>query len=103
MLVRLLYASRSVDGIDAAFIDDIQARSHAYNAEHGITGILCACQVGGVFLQALEGSRAAENRLYANIVRDGRHGEVTVLEYAEISQRSFSAWRMGRVDLRRST
>jgi hypothetical protein len=101
MLVRLLYASRSVDGIDAAFIDDIQARSHAYNAEHGITGILCACQVGGVFLQALEGSRAAVNQLYANIVRDRRHGEVTVLEYAEISQRSFSAWRMGRVDLNR--
>ena len=41
------------------------------------------------------------NQLYANIVRDPRHSDVTLLEYAEIDERSFSAWRMGRVDLNR--
>jgi len=101
MLVRLLYASRAVDGIDTSFIDDILSRSHTLNLEHGITGILCACQTGGVFLQALEGAREAVNQLYANIVRDPRHSDVMLLDYAEIDERSFSAWRMGRVDLNR--
>jgi hypothetical protein len=101
MLVRLIYASRAVDGIDTNFIDDILSRSHALNLEHGITGILCACQTGGVFLQALEGARDVVNQLYANIMRDPRHSDATLLEYAEIDERSFSAWRMGRVDLNR--
>lgn len=101
MLVRLLYASRAVDGIDTSFIDDILSRSHGLNFEHGITGILCACQAGGVFLQALEGARDAVNRLYGNIVRDPRHRDVMLLDYSEIDERSFSAWRMGRVDLNR--
>jgi len=101
MLVRLLYASRAVDAIDAGLIDDVLARSHTHNAEHGITGILCAYQNGNVFLQALEGARDEVNRLYNNIVRDPRHAEVTVLDYAEISERAFSGWRMGRLDLNR--
>jgi len=101
MLVRLLYASRAVDTIGSALIDDILARSHAHNTGHGITGILCAYQNGNVFLQALEGAREEVNRLYNNIVRDARHTDVTVLDYAEIGERAFSGWRMGRVDLNR--
>lgn len=101
MLVRLLYASRAVDTIGSGLIDDILVRSHAHNAEHGITGILCAYQNGNVFIQALEGARHEVNRLYNNIVRDPRHTEVTVLDYAEVAERAFSGWRMGRVDLNR--
>jgi acylphosphatase len=101
MLVRLLYASRAVDAIGSGLIDAILAESHAYNAGHGITGILCAYQNGNVFIQAIEGSREEVNRLYNNIVRDARHTDVTVLDYEEIGQRAFSSWRMGRVDLNR--
>jgi hypothetical protein len=101
MLVRLLYASRAVDTIGSTLIDSILSESHAYNADHGITGILCAYQNGNVFIQALEGAREEVNRLYNNIVRDSRHTEITVLDYAEIGERAFSSWRMGRVDLNR--
>jgi len=101
MLVRLLYASRAVDAIGGSLIDAILAQSHAHNAEHGITGILCAYHNGDVFLQALEGARDEVNRLYNKIVRDPRHTEVTVLDYTEIGERAFSGWRMGRVDLNR--
>jgi hypothetical protein len=101
MLVRLLYASRAVDTIGTGLIDDILAQSHAHNAEHGITGVLCAYQNGNVFLQALEGARDEVNRLYNRIVRDARHKEVTVLDYTEIGERAFASWRMGRVDLNR--
>jgi hypothetical protein len=101
MLVRLLYASRAVDTIGAALIDDILAQSHARNAERGITGILCAYQNGNVFLQALEGARSEVNELYNRIVRDPRHEQITLLDYAEIGERAFASWRMGRVDLNR--
>ena len=70
MLVRLLYASRAVEPIDADLIDSILTQSRANNVEHGITGVLCVCHHGNVFMQALEGGRLEVNRLYGNIVRD---------------------------------
>jgi hypothetical protein len=101
MLVRLLYASRSVREIDDALVASILERSQKYNLEHGITGILCTYSQGNVFLQVLEGSRAAVNTLYATIVRDPRHRDVTLLDYAEITERRFAGWRMGSVSLNR--
>ncbi len=99
MLVRLIYASRAADETDARAVDQILERSRTHNVEHGITGVLCLCQSVRVFLQALEGSREEVNRLYGNIVRDGRHHDVTLLEYAEIGERRFARWQMGRVDM----
>lgn len=55
MLVRLLYASRSTGPIDEALVASILEKAHAYNAAHGLTGILCTSSEGGVFLQVLEG------------------------------------------------
>ena len=101
MLVRLLYASRSASDIDETLITAILEHSRTYNIEHGITGILCAYTPGNVFLQLLEGGRAAVNALYANILRDPRHSDVTLLDYAEIADRRFASWRMGRVNLNR--
>ena len=101
MLVRLLYASRSARDIDDALVASILERSQKHNLEHGITGILCTYSQGNVFLQVLEGSRAAVNTLYGTIVRDPRHSDVTLLDYAEISERRFATWRMGNVRLNR--
>jgi hypothetical protein len=101
MLVRLLYASRSASDIDETLMTGILEHSRKYNLDHGITGILCAYTPGNVFLQLLEGGRAAVNALYANIVRDPRHSDVTLLDYAEITERRFASWRMGRVNLNR--
>jgi Sensors of blue-light using FAD len=99
MLVRLLYASRAVESIGGELIDEILAESRAQNPEHGITGVLCVCQSGDVFMQALEGGRDEVNRLYGNLLRDRRHHDVMLLDYAEISERRFAGWRMGCVDL----
>ena len=101
MLVRLLYASRSEREIDDALVASILERSQKYNLEHGITGILCTYSQGNVFLQVLEGGRAAVNTLYGAIVRDPRHRDVTLLDYAEIAERRFAGWRMGSVSLNR--
>ncbi len=99
MLVRLLYASRAADSIGGELIEEILTESRSRNPAHGITGVLCVCQTGNVFLQALEGGREAINRLYGNLLRDTRHRDVTLLDYAEINQRRFAGWRMGAVNL----
>lgn len=101
MLVRLLYTSRAAKPLDEELLRSILEVSRANNQERGITGILCAHPEGSVFLQALEGSRAAVNALYATILRDERHRDVTLLDYAEIEERRFPSWGMGSVDLGR--
>ncbi|MDJ0786140.1 MAG: BLUF domain-containing protein [Myxococcota bacterium] len=99
MLVRLLYASRAVGGINEPLVHDILERSRTHNLEHGITGVLCTYEKTGTFLQVLEGGREAVNRLYTNLLRDERHRDVTLLHYGEIQERHFAGWRMGSVDL----
>ncbi len=101
MLVRLLYASRALAPIDEALVASILEKAHAHNAAHGITGILCTSAERDVFLQVLEGGRAAVNDLYGRILRDPRHRDVTLLDYAEIAERRFATWRMGNVRLNR--
>jgi len=99
MLVRLLYASRSVRTISAEDIDSILAQSRKHNPDLGITGILC--QSGDIFVQVLEGGRTAVNELYSQIVRDARHRDVAVLHFEEVAERRFAGWTMGQVNLAR--
>lgn len=98
MLVRLLYASRATETIDETVIRSILETSRKSNPADGITGVLCVCQ-GGVYMQALEGGREKVNQLYAKIVSDPRHTDVTILAYEEIVARRFPGWSMGRVEL----
>ncbi|MFM6990206.1 MAG: BLUF domain-containing protein [Rhodoferax sp.] len=96
MLVRLLYASRAVDPAAVA-IDEILAKSRQGNPSSGITGILC--YGGGIFLQAIEGGRNAVSELYGHIQRDPRHKDVVLMHYEEITERRFSGWSMGQVNM----
>jgi hypothetical protein len=96
MLVRLIYASRAVDA-GSASIDAILAQSRAHNPACGVTGILC--YGSGIFLQAIEGGRAAVSDLYGHIQRDSRHQDVVLLYYEEITERRFGGWTMGQVQL----
>ena len=98
MLVRLLYVSRAADAA-LKDLDNILQHARSYNAEHGITGALCYSS--NIFMQVLEGSRTEVNRLYATILRDPHHSDVELLHYEEISERSYSGWTMGRVDISR--
>jgi hypothetical protein len=98
MLVRLLYASRTVDASPET-INSILLQSRQFNPSCGITGILC--YGGGIFLQAIEGGRVAVSELYGHIQRDERHTDVVLLHYEEISERRFGGWTMGQVDTSR--
>ena len=70
---------------------------HWESMTNGITGILC--HGGGICLQAIEGGRNEVNRLYAMILQDKRHKDVVLLHYEEITERRFSGWSMGKVNL----
>jgi hypothetical protein len=99
MLVRLLYASRAAEPVTAELVESILRASHTHNPALGITGVLC--YGGDVYMQVLEGGRAAVNDLYNKIVRDGRHRQVMLLLYEEIAERRFPGWTMGHVNLKK--
>ena len=97
MLVRLLYASRSVQKITCDQIHEIMQQAHTHNPHHGITGILC--HGDHIFMQVLEGGREAVNALYAKILGDARHEDVVLLHYDEVAERHYAGWTMGQANL----
>lgn len=99
MLVRLLYASRAVPELAPDELVAILKKSRADNQTLGITGVLCYSE--GIFMQVLEGGRAAVNRLYARIAGDPRHRDIELLSYEEIGERRFAGWSMGQVNMAR--
>ena len=99
MLVRCVYASRSVDPVNKQLLGSILEVSRKRNQERGITGFLCIS--GDVFIQVLEGGRDAISELFVKIASDPRHTTVRLLSYEEIPQRKFGGWSMGQVDLRK--
>ena len=101
MLVRLLYASRAAESVNADALHAILKQSKAHNPEVGITGVLCFCFNAGVFMQVLEGGRAQVSRLYHRIVADPRHRDVELLSFEEIGERRFAGWAMGQVNMNR--
>jgi Sensors of blue-light using FAD len=101
MLVRLLYASRAAESVNAEALAAILKTSKERNTASGVTGVLCHCATSHIFMQVLEGGRAAVNALYNRIGRDPRHHEIALLSYEEIGERSFSGWSMGQVNMSR--
>lgn len=91
-LVRLIYVSRMTETCDMEGIQEILAVSRKKNAAAEITGILCYDPM--YFLQCLEGPKTVVNALYNHILRDDRHVEVVLLEYADIEDRNFGRWTM---------
>lgn len=97
MLIRLIYLSRPVGPQTAALTDSILRKSHAWNTQNDITGMLCEGQC--VYLQALEGERSKVTGLYARIHADPRHTDLELLHCESIVERRYREWSMARVSL----
>ena len=97
MLIRLIYVSKAVDPQSLTLSDSILRKSHTWNTENDITGVLCEGQ--GMFLQALEGERGAVTRLYARIAADPRHNDLELIHCESITERRYGKWSMAHVDL----
>lgn len=97
MLVRLLYASRTVAPVDAELVEAILDKSRRNNPRRGLTGILCFSD--DLFIQVLEGGRDAVCTLFETIIHDKRHHQVRILSFEEIRERQFASWTMGHVNI----
>lgn len=95
MLIRLVYASRTVGMLTPLDVKSIVQASVRNNARIGVTGALLLAN--GVFLQCLEGDRLAVNALYHRILLDPRHKEPAILDFGEIDARLYTGWSMGLV------
>ena len=97
MLVRCLYASHVAKPLTPSLLDSILEQSCKNNPILGVTGLLCFTK--NIFVQIIEGGRDEVNQLFLAIARDDRHCEVRLLAFDEVSQRRFSNWTMGQVDI----
>ena len=102
-LVQIVYVSRSTFttmpaglGIEPS-VARILAQSRANNARRGLVGALYFGD--GCFFQCLEGRAADVDHLYAALLRDPRHTDLTVLSRRSIDRTRFSAWTMKYVPL----
>jgi hypothetical protein len=95
-ILRLLYRSDSeLSGADRAVRDAAFAIADAAaerNAHAGVTGALMF--TGSVFVQVLEGEKAALEVTFERICRDMRHRRLVLLDYSEIEERVFDSWGM---------
>ncbi len=87
----LIYASRPF-GFDDAMLNGILTDARRCNPRDDITGALI-CRAD-LYLQLLEGPRAALDATYERILRDDRHLEVSRLVYGTSSTRLFPDWSM---------
>ncbi len=96
-MIELAYTSSASWLFSGADIEAILRVSRAHNAATGITGILLY-KSGSIF-QILEGEPAAVHALYARIIADRRHTNVTLLYDRPLKERSFPRWTMGFQEL----
>ena len=92
MLMKMIYCSRANDGVDMDEFKKILATAQKNNAERGLTGLLIFNSK--IFLQVLEGTPKAINRLYTTLAQDPRHHDLFILKYQEIEQRNWAQWSM---------
>jgi Sensors of blue-light using FAD len=93
-LLRVIYFSRSTAAADRRpqQVSDILAQARAFNAAHGITGLLTVCK--DEYLQLLDGPADAVEALLARIQRDSRHHAVDVLARHDAQAPVFAHWSM---------
>ncbi len=90
-LTQLVYTSRPFGFNDLELMDILQVSRHN-NERDKITGSLICRE--DIYLQLLEGPRAAVSGTYAKILRDNRHGEIVLLWAGDAQERLFPAWFM---------
>ena len=98
-MYRLVYYSRNrVQGnadVFASAVRTILAASRRNNVQAGVTGALLFN--AGCFGQVLEGHPRAVETTFERIQRDPRHGDVSLLAFAPITDRAFPNWSMAFV------
>jgi hypothetical protein len=89
----VLYRSQATRPFTEAQLWELCERAQDWNAQHGLTGLLCYCP-DGHFAQVFEGAADDVQDLLGRIQADPRHRDVHVLSHAAGPARLFPDWRM---------
>ncbi len=90
-LIQLIYSSKPF-GFDEAALNGILMIARRNNPRDAITGALICRH--DLYLQLLEGPRAAVEARYVSIARDDRHLEVVKRVSRPVTERLFPNWAM---------
>ena len=101
MLYTILYTSSANRTFDEDELVDLLVRLRTWNDSHSITG--CLAYVEGLlngngqckFIHVLEGSKSNVQEVFAEIKRDSRYSDLTLIKEGKIEQRKFATWKMG--------
>jgi hypothetical protein len=98
-IFKILYCSKNlIEGEHAkqdAEISQILQSARRNNRKQNVTGALFFNSA--YFAQTLEGPKLAIEKIFENIQRDPRHGDVTVLSSETGGHRDFPEWSMAHV------
>ena len=98
-LHRLVYYSRNkMEGSPDFVLREVRGIlyiSRINNGRVGVTGALLFNS--GCFAQVLEGNQEAVETTFERIQRDERHGDVSLLSFGAVAERSFTNWSMAFV------
>jgi CheY-like chemotaxis protein len=89
----LVYQSDATVPFGDMQLAKLLTQSRAFNAVHGLTGVLLYNQ--GTIVQLLEGSEANVRAVFTRIVQDPRHTNIIKLADGSATQRLFAQWSMG--------
>ncbi|QPK61850.1 BLUF domain-containing protein [Methylomonas sp. LL1] len=90
---QLIYTSRSAFEFVETDLLNILNKAQSANYQHRISGLLV--YHAGKIMQMIEGDEADIKNLFANIRRDSRHTDVTVVLETDSPKRCFATWAMG--------
>jgi len=99
-LERFFYCSALAPQHQATYVGAILKTARAFNATHGITGILLFD--GARFVQCIEGDGDILNPLIGRILGDERHCAIQILLCEPLGQdeeRRYPGWSMGYCDV----
>lgn len=88
----LVYQRCATTFLGEAELAQLLSQSRAFNAAHGLTGILLYSHDNGNIIQLLEGSEAHVRAIFARIAQDPRHTRVVKLADGPTGQRLFTQW-----------
>lgn len=100
-LIQLIYVSTASDELGERDLREILDTARRVNAEREITGMLLFGD--GNFMQVLEGRALEVREVYADIGRDPRHRDVTLIIDEPLETRHFPAWAMAFRSLEKGT
>ena len=91
-LISVIYASRATEHFHEHEIPELLKQARLANARQELTGMLL--YIDGSFLQVLEGQPDMVEAMFAAILLDKRHSQITLIARETILERAYEGWTL---------